>query len=123
MKFFFSQRLFAVTKTIFLLNLICFSASAQMNKAPAYPLIVHDPYFSIWSFSDKLNESSTKHWTGKDQSLVGLVRVDGKIYEFIGKLRDSLGAFIKDIVPARQKSVEITATQTKYDFQCGSVNL
>ena len=45
---------------------------------PAYPLITHDP--------DKLNESNTKHWTGKEQSLLGLIRVDGKTYNFLGTL-------------------------------------
>lgn len=58
---------------------------SQVNKAPAYPLVVHDPYFSIWSFSDKLNESTTKHWTGKDHSLIGMITVDGKLYKFLGE--------------------------------------
>jgi hypothetical protein len=61
------------------------TAFAQVEKAPAYPLIVHDPYFSIWSFSDNLNESTTRHWSGADHSLLGMVSVDGKMYKFLGE--------------------------------------
>lgn len=57
---------------------------SQMTKAPAYPLVTHDPYFSIWSTTDKLNESTTTHWTGAEHSLLGLISVDGIIYKFLG---------------------------------------
>lgn len=60
-------------------------ARAQDRKAPSYPLITHNPNFSIWSNTDKLNASTTTHWTGSDHSLLGMINVDGNIYRFLGK--------------------------------------
>lgn len=54
-------------------------------RLPSVPLITSDPYFSIWSPYDKLNEGSTRHWTNDEKSLIGAVRVDGKVYRFMGK--------------------------------------
>jgi hypothetical protein len=63
-----------------------YSLMGQVKKMPAYPLITHDPYFSIWSFSDQLNTSTTRHWTGNDQSLLGFIKVENKTYQFLGQL-------------------------------------
>jgi len=53
-------------------------------RAPAYPLITIDPYTSAWSGADNLYDNNIIHWTEKDFPLLGVLRVDGKPYRFMG---------------------------------------
>jgi hypothetical protein len=34
--------------------------------------------------ADRLYEKPVQHWIGKTHSLIGAVRVDGKVYRFLG---------------------------------------
>ncbi len=54
-------------------------------RLPSVPVVISDPYFSIWSPYDKLTDGSTTHWTGKKKPIEGLLRVDGKTYRFMGE--------------------------------------
>jgi hypothetical protein len=83
---------------------------AQQLRAPAYPIITHNPYLSIWSFGDELNQSNTKHWTGTDHSLMGMVKVDEKIYRIIGQEAKSY----RTILPASdEENYRFSYTETE----------
>jgi hypothetical protein len=76
---------------------------------PAYPLVTHDPYFSIWSFTDKLNESTTRHWTGAAHGMVGLLKVDGKVYKVLGDVEYP----VEDMLPPGEAS----PAESRYTFR------
>ncbi|WP_312191731.1 DUF4964 domain-containing protein, partial [Sphingobacterium sp.] len=73
--------------------IVCQSVSSFAQKqvlkndlrAPAYPLVTIDPNTSAWSYSNELNADVVRHWTGKSFPLLGVLKVDGKSYRFLGK--------------------------------------
>jgi len=77
--------MYMTKRLFFAVCLLSAKSILAQREAPAYPLITHDPYFSVWSFSDTLNASATRHWTGAEQALTGLIKVDGKVYRALGK--------------------------------------
>lgn len=89
--------------------------SAQF-RPPSVPLVVSDPYFSIWSPADSLTDADTIHWTGEPMNLAGLIRIDGVAYRF-------LGTAPADIPPMRQFSLEVYPTRTIVKFQKAGIDL
>ncbi|GAA4441628.1 DUF4965 domain-containing protein [Pontibacter saemangeumensis] len=82
---------------------------AQDLRAPAYPLITHNPYLSIWSFGDTLSASNTKHWTGTDHSLIGMVKVDGKVYRILG---DETKSYKTVVAASDEEAYKFSYTET-----------
>jgi beta-galactosidase/beta-glucuronidase len=83
---------------------------------PATPLVAGDPYFSIWSVTDRLTDDTTRHWTGKNHALVGLVRIDGVTYRVMGNDPRRLPAL-------EQTSVDVLPTRTEYQFEGAGIRL
>lgn len=63
-------------------------------RAPSVPLITSDTYLSIWSPYNTLTEGSTEHWTAEEHPLTGALRVDGKVYRFMGKDKLNLSSIL-----------------------------
>jgi hypothetical protein len=83
---------------------------------PAIPLVVHDPYFSIWSCADNLADDWPKHWTGAAHPLASLVRIDGKTFRLMGLPDSTLPAL-------PQTSVKVLPTRTVYGFEGDGVRV
>ena len=81
---------------------------------PAYPLFVKDPFFSLWSNGEELNDSDVIFWTGEKKSVFGFVTVDGVAYRFLGR---GEGRTIPET------SLSLTAYTTEYEFENEDIKL
>jgi hypothetical protein len=83
--------------------------SAKQFRPPAVPLVTCDPYFSIWSFADRLTYDSTRHWTGARHDLQSMVRIDGKAYRV-------MGVDPRDVPALPQVGLTVLPSRTIYEF-------
>lgn len=101
---------------------MCVSGVAQQqHRPPAVPLITHDPFFSLWSMGNKLTDVPVKHWTEVAQPIVGLIRIDGKTYRWMGAMPRYFG--MPAVEAMEQTSVELTPLHTRYRFRAAGLEL
>ncbi len=81
----------------------------KIKKAACIPLVLHDPFFSVWSNTDNLYDDNPIHWCGEQLPMKGWLTIDGQDYAFLGQ------RFGMKELP--QVSVSITATATEYIFE------
>src|SRR6266700_10937 len=89
--------------------------AAEAFQPRAVPLVTTDPYFSIWSFADRLTDDVTRHWTGKPQSLESMIRIDGAVYRIMGKPVE------EEALP--QVGLAVFPTRTVYEFEGAGVHV
>jgi len=70
--------------------------------------------------SDTLTDSWSKHWTGKDHPLCGMIRIDGKAYRFMGAQPRNFGS---ELPPMPQTALTVWPTRTIYTFETAGVRL
>lgn len=98
-----------------LVGSVCYGQQAPL-RAPAVPLVAHDPYFSIWSPADRLTDCETTHWTLQPQPLRSTVCIDGQLYRLMGTQP-------ADAPALPQIDVTVWPTRTVYRFANAQVDL
>lgn len=94
-------------------------------RAPSYPLVVHDPLFSIWSSTDNPGDAYTKHWAGQVSCITVMANVDGKSYMLMGKAPRELeeGELKTEVAILKPESIRVWATNTVYTYKADGVEI
>ncbi|MDP2435324.1 MAG: DUF4965 domain-containing protein [archaeon] len=84
------------------------------SRAPSIPVFVSDPYMNLWVNADKLTEDSLRLWDGTRKSMVGMLRLNGVSYRWLGGPDD----FSSDPPPALLQNgfTVVAATSTTARF-------
>jgi hypothetical protein len=97
-------------------------AMRSQDRPPAVPLVTNDPYFSLWSMADNLTDAPTEHWSQAAQPMIGLIRIDGHVFRWMGT-QPRQDFALPAVAAMQQKSVQVMPLHTICSFEQNNVEL
>src|SRR5262245_56833496 len=89
-------------------------------RPPSVPLVVNNPFLSVWSNANNLTDDVTRQWNGAAHPLVSLIKIDEQSYRLMGA---QPGGIAVSIPAFPQTGVQVTPTRSIYDFDNGDVHV
>ena len=86
----------------------------SIAKLPSYPLITHDPFFSIWHSGNEPAQGDTVHWSGVRKILGGQLWIDGVQRRFLGR---------RGKQAMKMTGLTVTPLSTRYTMEALGVRL
>ena len=72
-----------------------------MDRSPAIPLIVNDPYFSVWMPADGPCGADASHWSGARQPISCVLEADGRRTCLLGRSTQRAELLSQQVTPTR----------------------
>ncbi len=91
-------------------------AAAAAFRPPAVPIVVTDPFFSLWSAGDKLTDVDVTHWSGAKAPVSIVAEIEGRSWRL-------LGAQPADVPALPQTALEVTPLATRAQFAADGIEV
>ncbi len=92
-------------------------------RPPAAPLIVRNPYVSVWQPATHIAGHWSAFWTGATKAISGIAVIDGKPYRFLGDAQIAADGAAANLTTMHQESLDVTPTSTRYRLTGGGVEI
>merc|ERR1719183_385728 len=66
------------------LSISVFHIAVATFRPPAIPLVTTDPYLQSFVMGDTATDGVVKHWDQRNKEMLGLIRIDGTVYRYLG---------------------------------------
>jgi hypothetical protein len=94
-------------------------------RPPAIPLVTTDPYLQSFVMGDTATDGVVKHWDQRDKEMLGMIRIDGTVYRYLGDCGKALAPAGpaeyhegKDVAPGKCDVSNTVADNTTCNSMC-----